>query len=125
MIEKVAHLIYTEEVYLIRGTTLIFSEPWENIAGSDRALLEKILQAVKLTIQDVAIVHQPTLDLGALTPRPRRTIYFGKSVSGLTPFEVIEVDGSSLIISSELSQLQNDPAAKGKLWSALRNLFGR
>lgn len=125
MIERIAHIVFTEDVYLIRGTTLIFSESWESIGDADRVLLEKIMQAVKLNLQDVTIVHQPVLGLGDLTPRPRRIIYFGKAVNGLTPFEVIEADGSSLIISPALSQLQNDASAKGKLWTALRTLFGR
>jgi DNA polymerase III psi subunit len=125
MIEKVAHLIFTEEVYQVRGTVLVFSDPWKSIGDTDRALLDKILQAVKLTIHDVAIVHQPALDLGALTPRPRRVVYFGDGVKGLTPFEVIEAEGTSLIISTTLSQLQTDTASKAKLWSALKVLFSR
>jgi hypothetical protein len=125
MIQKVAHLIFTEEVYQVRGTALIFSDPWNSIGSNDRALLDKILQAVKLTIQDVNIVHQPALDLGALAPRPRRVVYFGDSVKGLTPFEVIEAEDSLLIISATLSQLQADTASKAKLWAALKVLFSR
>jgi DNA polymerase III psi subunit len=125
MIDRVANVIYNEEIYLIRKTTLIFSEPWEQVAEADKALLEKILQAVKLSLHDVAIVHQQVLDLGALSIQPRKAIYFGKPVNGLVPFEVLVVNGMSLVICPPLSTLHEDSASKGKLWTALKALFRR
>ena len=125
MIENVSGVIFTEELYLIRRTTLIFSQPIETITEQDRSLLDKILQAVKLTYNDVTVVHQATLDLGALAVRPRRVLYFGNPVTGLSPFEVISVDGSSIVLAPALSALHSDPASKQKLWTALRTLFGR
>lgn len=125
MIDRVSGFIFTEEIYLIRKTTLIFSEPWEQIADTDKVLLEKILQAVKLSLQDVAVVHQAVLNLGSLAIPPRKVIYFGTPVTGLTQFEVLVVNGMSVVISPPLSTLHNDAASKGKLWSALKALFGR
>jgi len=125
MIENAAGVIFTEELYLIRRTTLIFSEPIEAISQQDRILLDKILQAVKLSFNDVTVVHQATLNLGALDVRPRRVIYFGTPVTGLSPLEVISVDGSSIVLAPALGALHNDPASKQKLWTALRTLFGR
>jgi DNA polymerase III psi subunit len=125
MIENVSGIIFTEELYLIRRTTLIFSQPLDTIGEQDRALLDKILQAVKLSFNDVLVVHQTTLDLGALVVRPKRAVYFGNPVTGLSPFEVISVEGSSIVMAPALSALHNDPASKQKLWTALRMLFGR
>jgi DNA polymerase III psi subunit len=125
MIENVSGIIFTEELYLIRRTTLIFSQPLNSISELDRTLLDKILQAVKLSFNDVAVVHQATLDLGALPVRPKRVVYFGNPVAGLSPFEVISVDGSSIVLAPALSALHNDPTSKQKLWTALRTLFGR
>jgi DNA polymerase III psi subunit len=125
MIGNVSDVIFTEELYLIRRTTLIFSQPVDTISEQDRTLLDKILQAVKLSFHDVTVVHQSTLDLGALAMRPKRVIYFGTPVTGLSPFEVISVDGSSIVLAPALSALHNDPASKQKLWIALRTMFGR
>lgn len=123
MIERVAGLIYTEEIYLITKTTVVLNQPWDNVAAADKTLLEKILSAVKLTLNDVDILHQSVLDLGALPTRPRRLIYFGGAVTGLSSLEVIDAAGSSVIIAPSLNELQSDDAAKKKLWGALKVLF--
>lgn len=115
---------YNEEIYLVKEkTTVILSEPWEKIAEADRQLLQKILQSVKLNLASIRILHQPSLNLGQLDPKPSRTIYFGEVVTGLAQFEVIRTEGS-IVIAPRLAQLQNDPAGKQKLWVALKQLFG-
>jgi hypothetical protein len=125
MIHSVADLVFTEELYLIRKTTVVFSQPWNSLSEADKTLFDKILQAVKLTRHDISIIDQPVLDLGGIDPRPRRVIYFGKPVSGLSQFEVLTVDGSSVVLAPSLEQLHNDQQGKGKLWTALRSMFGR
>jgi DNA polymerase III psi subunit len=114
---------YTEEIYLINDkTTVILSDPWEKITEADRQLLQKILQSVRLNLASVRVLHQPSLNLGHLDPKPSRMIYFGEAVTGLAQFEVIKTDGS-IVIAPRLSQLQNDPQGKQKLWMALKQLF--
>lgn len=115
---------FNEELYLIKEkTTIIISKPWDEIAEADRQMLQKMLQAVKLSIAAVKIVHQPALDLGKLKPRPARMIYFGDPVAGLGQYECIQTEGT-IVLAPHLSQLQNDPGGKQKLWTALKQLFG-
>ncbi|MEI9920025.1 MAG: DNA polymerase III subunit psi [Bacteroidota bacterium] len=102
---------FNEEIYLIKDKpTVILSEPWEKIPDADRLLLQKILQSVKLNLASVKIIHQ-TSPAVAKT----RCIYFGAN----------EVKSEGLLVQAPaLSQLQNDPAGKQKLWGALKQLFG-
>lgn len=104
---------YTEEVYLIREkTTVILSDPWENIPEADRQLLQKILQSVRLSLASVRVLYQPKPDFGDLNSR---VIYFGANE--------IKTEGN-VVQAPSLSQLQNDPAGKQKLWVSLKALFG-
>jgi DNA polymerase III psi subunit len=115
---------YNEEIYLIKDkTTIILSDPWEKVAEADRQLLQKILQSVRHSLASVRVLHQPSLSLADLDPKPSRMIYFGEPVTGLAQFEVIKTD-SSIVLAPRLSQLQNDPTGKQKLWMALKQLFG-
>jgi hypothetical protein len=114
---------YTEELYSIKEkTTVILSKPWNSIAEGDKLQLQKILQAVRLNLASVRIVHQPALDLARLKPQPSRMIYFGEPVTGLSWFECIKTDGT-IVLAPHLDQLQNDAAGKQKLWIALKQLF--
>src|SRR5690242_1307978 len=93
---------FDEEIYLVKDKiTVVLSEPWEQIAETDRQLLQKILQSVKLNLATVRIIHQstpPTL--------PTRGIFFGAA----------DIKTEGLIVHApRLSQLQNDPAGKQKL----------
>jgi len=115
---------YTEEIYQVKEkTTVILSVPWGDVAEGERQQLAKILQAVRLNLASVRIVHQPALDLASLKPQPARMIYFGEPVAGLGQFECIKADGT-IVLSPPLSALQNDPAGKQRLWIALKQLFG-
>ena len=102
---------FDEEIYLVKDKiTVVLSEPWEQIAEADRQLLQKILQSVRLNLATVRILHQsdpPTLST--------RGIFFGAAD--------IKTEGP-IVHGPSLSQLQNDPAGKQKLWVALKQLFG-
>jgi DNA polymerase III psi subunit len=115
---------FTEEIYKIaEKTTVILSKSWDETPETDRQLLQKILQSVRLNLASVRIIHQPKLDLMKLSPQPARMIYFGEPVAGLNQFECIKTQGT-IVLGPVLSQLQNDPAGKQKLWVALKQLFG-
>ena len=115
---------FNEELYQVKEkTTVILSSPWNDISESDRQQLQKILQAVRLSLASVRIVHQEVLNLTQLKPQPERMIYFGVPVTGLAQFECIKAQGT-IVLAPPLSQLQTDPGGKQKLWIALKQLFG-
>jgi hypothetical protein len=100
---------FNEEIYLIRDKkTIVLSEPWETVSEADRQLLQKILQAVRLSIASVKVLHQPK-------PTQDAILYFGAPE--------VKTEGDT-VFAPPLSQLQNDAAGKQKLWTALKALFG-
>lgn len=115
---------YNEELYLIKDkTTIILSKPWSEVSEPEKEQLQKILQAVRLSIASVQIIHQPKLDLNELYHQPARMIYFGEPVSGLSLYECIKSQGT-IVLAPHLSLLIGDATGKQKLWMALKQLFG-
>jgi DNA polymerase III psi subunit len=104
---------FNEEIYLIKDkTTVILSEPWDQIAEADRHLLQKILQSVRLSLASVRILHTTNPEL--FNSPTTRVIYFGAAE--------IKTEGMT-VQAPRLSQLQNDTSGKQKLWVALKQLF--
>jgi DNA polymerase III psi subunit len=120
-----AEALFTEELYNIDARTVVVtSVPWQNITSEGKTLLEKILQAVRLSTDAITIVQQPILNIAAIRSRASRVIYFGPGTEAPL-YEVSQVEGVSLIISAPLDQLHTDPVAKQKLWAGLKVLFSR
>lgn len=114
---------YNEELYLIKGkTTIILSKAWKEVSEPEKEQLQKILQALRLSIASVQIIHQPKLDLNDFHPQPARIIYFGDPVPGLALYECIKTEGT-VVLAPHLSLLIGDAAGKQKLWVALKQLF--
>ncbi len=116
--------IYTEEVYQLEPLpTVLLTKPWTNVTDSETKLLEKILTALKLSFDKVTIKHQESFDLSIWQVKPHRLIYFGLVPAGIPYYQVIDVNGVSLVASESLENLlTNDPARK-QLWGALKQLF--
>jgi DNA polymerase III psi subunit len=122
--DLVTETIFEESLYkLPEKTWVILSKPWKEIGTDERALLQKILGAVGKSIDSVILKYQPVLNLGEWPNTPSRVLYFGDAVKGLSQNEVITVEDSSVILTSSLSELQGDAAAKQKLWQALKQLY--
>ena len=120
-----AEVLFAEELYQIEGKTIVvISEPWEKIGTDDRLLLQKILQAVRLSTEAVTIVHQPVLNIPAIGSRAWRVIYFGSGTDGPL-YEPTRIGDVPVILSAPLALLQADATAKQKLWAGLKVLFTR
>ena len=116
--------IHPEEVYSVPPpVTIVIGVPWSELKQGHRELLSKILLAVKHSIDSVRIVHQSMLDLSAWVEKPTHLIAFLSPPKGLAPYEVIQADETSLVISDPFEILIEDEAAKRKLWVALKALF--
>jgi len=116
--------IYTEEVYQLEPLpTVVITKPWVNITETETELLKKILTALKLSFETVTIKQQESFDLSTWVVKPRKLIYFGLVPAGIPYYQVIDVNGVSLVASESLENLlTNDPARK-QLWGALKQLF--
>lgn len=114
---------YNEEIYLIKDRpTIILSKEWAEVSGPEKEQLQKILQALRLSLASVRVIHQSKLDLNQLDPQPARMIYFGDPVQGLNLYECIKTEGT-IVLAPHLSILIGDAAGKQKLWVALKQLF--
>lgn len=116
--------IFQEPLYLVKEKiAVVLSVPWQQTNADDRLLLQKILGAVGLKPEAIAVYHQATFSLSDLPVKASRILYFGKAEKGLAQNEVITVEGVSIILTSPLAELHQDAAAKQKLWQALKQLF--
>jgi len=116
--------IYTEELYSIQQLpTVLLTKPWLEVNDAEKEQLSKILSALRLPMERVTIKFQPAFDLSGWNEKPEKLIYFGALPAGITYYEVIDVNGVSLVASESLAALLANEAARKRLWGALRQLF--
>ena len=116
--------IYAEEVYSIASpVTIVISVPWSQITEDHRQLLQKILQAVRHSLDSVRIIHQNKFDASAWNEKPSKVVAFIEPPKGLTAYEVIQTGETDVVFSDPLAQLISDDTSKRKLWGALKSLF--
>ncbi|MEK6783441.1 MAG: hypothetical protein AABY93_17190 [Bacteroidota bacterium] len=115
---------YPEELYVLSPKTfVVISTPWENATEAERQQLVKILAAIKLNLESVRIIVQSELNLSTWIEKPKKVICFSPASSTFKKYEVIEADGTALVLSNPLAELIQDDASKRKLWLALKQLF--
>lgn len=116
--------IYTEELYSIQLLpTVLLTKPWLEVSDAEKEQLSKILSALKLPLERVTIKFQPAFNLSGWNEKPEKLIYFGALPAGISYYEVIDVNGVSLVASESLEVLLGDESARKRLWGALRQLF--
>jgi DNA polymerase III psi subunit len=116
---------FQEELYSIPSKpVVVIPTPWKSISDAEKALLEKILGAVKLSINHVKLVHTAQLDVLKWQNKPSHVLAFGLEMTGFSLYEPFEVQDIKLIIAPTLSALENDKEGKQKLWAGLKKVFG-
>lgn len=96
-------------------------------------LLANILNACKLSMQDVALVNIAQLTAMSLpgwqqTITMRQCVFFGIAPAslGLEPlpaYQIHTAGGIQLLFSDPLESIAADKTLKGKLWNGLKQLF--
>lgn len=115
-------VVYTEEVYAIAPKTVVLIDrPWSELPEEERLLLEKILNAVRLSINAVSIrfldPKSGTSDLPAA-----RFISFG-APEGVPHYELTSWCDTPTVHAESLDQLSKNDQSKKLLWQALKKLF--
>ena len=103
--------------------TIILDQPWVTITSVEKNLLEKILAAIKQSLNSVTIQYQDSLDLSAWVEKPQQVIYFGKAGKGIPLYETVEANGVTIVASESLNNLSSNEDARKKLWQALKKQF--
>lgn len=116
--------LYAEELYQpTPKISVVIATAWNKVTDDERQLLSKILGSVKLSLESVRIIEQPQFNLSSWVEKPKKVICFSPASVALAKHEVIEVEGTSLVLSNSLTELIPDDATKRKLWLALKQLF--
>jgi DNA polymerase III psi subunit len=102
---------------------IILDQPWETLTSNEKTLLEKILAAIRQSLNSVAIQYQDSLDLSAWVEKPQRVIYFGKLVKGIPLYEAVDANGVTIVTSESLRDISANEDARKKLWQALKKQF--
>lgn len=116
--------LYQEELYRFSCHTLVvIPKRWEDLEVEDKALLEKILDAIKVGMAGVQIIHEPNLTTARLNQLdPQYAIVLGATLDTPVADGEITVFGNTrLIRATALDKL--DEAAKKVLWSALKKMY--
>jgi DNA polymerase III psi subunit len=106
----------------------------QELNPADLELLEKILGAVQLNLQNVEVIEMSKnkgLNLEHIFTQKfvNQLISFGVMMSEvnlmlrLTPYQILETKGVKFISGVSLTDLQNDVPKKKLLWTALKEMF--
>ena len=117
--------LFQEDLYHFSNPTLVvLSKPWDLYPSSDKILLSKILTSVKIDMDAVQMVVQPSVDLKSLQVySPARVLIFGSEINQDVPYyQATPAQGFIAIRADDLSLL--DDQKKKNLWIALRQMFG-
>jgi hypothetical protein len=121
--QEIFESTYPEELYLIKPrVTVVIPVPWTDVKEAEKALLSKILGAVKQSLDSVTIKQQLLLDLSLWGEKPERVLCFSPA-EDMPKFEVLPAQGTSVIVSSPLPELMANDEAKKKLWAGLKVMF--
>jgi hypothetical protein len=117
--------LYTEDLYQVPSkVVVVVPKPWSEITEDERAVLSKMLVAVKLSMAHVQVVSQDHFSLEDFNAfPPQKVLAFGSTFNGSSKlYEHLTVKGTSVILADALGQL--DDTKKKSLWQALRQMFG-
>jgi len=124
MNQELFETIFQEEVFLLKPKPIVvINKAWESLGDKERELLAKIISALKITLDAVTVVSQPTLHVTSFHGKTSKLIYFGELPAGVSYYEVLESGNLSFICSESLSQLIDNETARKQLWQALKQLF--
>ena len=122
--------VYTEDLYLLPDKNcIVITKPWLELSEPETEQLSKITEVLrqrispKLGLDSFQIVYTSSLDLSTWHKKPKRLIYFGSSVKGLSNFEMIEAGATKMVLSESLADLITNESSRQRLWIALKQLF--
>ena len=119
-----AEYIFSENLYQLKERVLVLlPDPWNSLPPDQISLLGKILNSIKLSLDGVTIIHNPSPSLEKLKNlQPSHLLSFGVPVPSVNNLYSPEnVEGIHIIYSEPLDKL-ND-ITKKSLWLALRSAF--
>lgn len=117
--------LYQEELYVFSpGTVVVIPKPWEALTSEEKAVLERMLKAIKVGVAGAQIIHEASLTVARILQlEPRNIIVLGAALDiEAADGEIMEIGNTKLVRARALDQL--DDPAKQVLWLALRKMYG-
>lgn len=115
---------------------ILVSEPkLEFLSDTDAELLQNILKAVNLTLDEVDLLNVDTLETSDFKPMlatkvVHHVITFGIPMKRLqleillAPYQIKKVEGVNFLFADPLPTLHQDKNRKKALWECLQKMFG-
>lgn len=104
------------------------------LPDEELSFLTNILAACRLSIADIGIINQKNTEQADLQNlinlESKNVLLFGVEPSAIglpinfPTFQLQSFNNRTYLYAPQLSQIENDKALKGKLWSALKIMFG-
>lgn len=103
---------------------VVLPQTWDAYGADQQTLLQKILTSVKVDMNAIQIVVQPSVELKSLQVySPARVLVFGCDTREDIPlYKETTAQGFMVIRADDLNML--DDQKKKNLWLALRQMFG-
>ncbi len=116
--------LFPEGLFSIPPSPLIIlDQPWEIITREEKILLDKILTAIRHSLNSITIIYQDSLDLSRCKVKPSKVIYFGKPVKGIPLYETVQADETAIVAAEDLKALAKNEDSRKRLWQALKKQF--
>ena len=115
--------LFQEELYhYTTPVIVVLPKAWDEYHHNEHVLLTKILTSVRVDINTVQIISQPSLKLTSLAPfSPSRVLIFGSDTQeDIVSYQPVPAHGFTVIKADDLTQL--DDSKKKNLWMALRQM---
>ncbi|MEX2231827.1 MAG: DNA polymerase III subunit psi [Cyclobacteriaceae bacterium] len=118
------HLFQEDLYYFTAPIVVVLARAWETYTAEERRLLQKILTSVKVDLNAVQMVVQPSIELKSLLVySPARVLIFGSETrENIATYQETPAQGFTVVRADDLNQL--DEEKKKNLWNALRRMFG-
>lgn len=117
--------LFQEDLYhYTTPVIVVLSKLWDSYNPEEQVLLQKILTSVKIDVNAIQMISQPSLTLNSLLPfSPARVLIFGSETDEeIALYQLTPAQGFMVIRADDLTQL--DDGKKKNLWIALRQMFG-
>ena len=122
--QEITHLFQEDLYSFSTPVVVVLRNPWQSYTPEEQTLLQKILTSVKVDVNSIRMIAQPSIDLECLQNySPEQVLIFGSEAGKDVEFyKQTQAQGFIVIRADDLSSL--DDQKKKNLWVALRQAFG-
>lgn len=109
-----------------QGLLIIIKSDFQDLAASQKELLQKILVAVKVDMAAAKLISEAAYkQLPEAVENYRQVLSFGVDLPNATSrYQLLKKGDQQVLVSDSLAALEQAIALKGKLWAAMQQMFG-